>query len=272
MKKLHSILFILIINISFAQTKQFIYEYISVPDSTQKKESKSEIMVLNIGKDKSEYFSLGQFESDSTMLVGSKKGLFMGPPNKIMSRDRVNKIANSDQIEFIKQLSFTQYFVTENINFTWTLHPEYISVLNYKAQKATTEYGGRKWIAWFAENIPFQDGPYKFKGLPGLILKIEDETKSHQFELKGIKNSNYDFAYPTLNNYSKIDLNSQKFIKVYKNYRVNPATDSVGKFPDQRDSEGNFRRGIDIFKELEKNLKKLIEKDNNIIEIDLLKK
>jgi GLPGLI family protein len=26
-------------------------------------------------------------------------------------------------------------------------------------------------------DIPFQDGPYKFYGLPGLIVKIEDEEK-----------------------------------------------------------------------------------------------
>ena len=47
---------------------------------------------------------------------------------------------------------------------------------------------GRKWTAWFTTEIPIQDGPYKFRGLPGLIVKIEDETKSHCFALNGIKN------------------------------------------------------------------------------------
>ena len=67
MKKLYALLFILIINLTFAQTKQFIYDYISIPDSTQKKNSHSEIMVLNIDKEKSEYFSYRKFVSDSTI-------------------------------------------------------------------------------------------------------------------------------------------------------------------------------------------------------------
>jgi GLPGLI family protein len=50
---------------------------------------------------------------------------------------------------------------------------------NWEAQKATTEFGGRKWTAWFCEEIPLSDGPYKFKGLPGLIVKISDADNSH---------------------------------------------------------------------------------------------
>jgi GLPGLI family protein len=271
MKKLYPILFIVIINFSFAQTKQFIYDYIYVPDSTQKNVTESEIMVLNINKEKSEYFTYDRYFSDSTMLSGSKKGLFMMPPNKKMSSDRVNKTSNSNQIKFITQLGFTKYFVDENIDLKWKLYPEYITVLNYKAHKATTEFGGRKWTAWFAKDIPFQDGPYKFKGLPGLIVKIEDESKSHKFELKGIKNTNYDFEYPNLNNYSKINLDYPKFIKAYKNYRKDPAADLVGRYMDQTDSSGNFRRGVDIFREEQKREEEKIQKDNNIIEINLIK-
>lgn len=271
MKKLTFTLFIFLINISFAQTKQFIYDYISIPDSTQKNVTESEIMLLNINNEKSEYFSYNMYVSDSILLEGSKKGLFMMPPNKKMSQDRVNKAANSNQILFIKQLSFSKYFVNENIDLKWKLYPEYISILNYKAQKATTEFGGRKWTAWFAKDLPFQDGPYKFKGLPGLIVKIEDESKSHIFELKGIKNTNYNFDYPDLKNYTKITLDYPKFVKAYKNYRKYPAADLVDRFPDQHDSTGKFIKGADIFREQEKILTERVKKDNNIIEIDLIK-
>jgi GLPGLI family protein len=50
--------------------------------------------------------------------------------------------------------------------------------------------------------LPIQDGPYKFHGLPGLILKIEDETKSHSFALK-IKSLSEDFIYPEVNQSKK---------------------------------------------------------------------
>ena len=42
----------------------------------------------------------------------------------------------------------------------------------FETQKAETFIFGRKWTAWFSPEIPIQDGPYKFRGLPGLIVKI----------------------------------------------------------------------------------------------------
>ncbi|SFH85266.1 GLPGLI family protein [Halpernia frigidisoli] len=271
MKKVLLILFILVLNISFAQTKQFVYDYISVPDSTQKNVTESEIMLLNINKEKSEYFSLNRYITDSTLFDGKKKGFVLMPPNKKMSNDRVNKISYSKKIEFITQIGFTKYFVDENVDLKWKLYPEYITILNYKAQKATTVFGGRKWTAWFAKDIPFQDGPYKFKNLPGLIVKIEDESKSHVFELKGIKNTDYDFIYPNPFQDQKISIGYKQFVKAYKNYRKNPLANSINSYPDQTDSSGNFRKGSDIFREEKKLWENKIQKDNNIIEIDLIK-
>lgn len=272
MKKFQIIILIVISNFIFAQTKQFIYEYISVPDSTQKEVSHSEIMVLNIDKEKSEYFSYGKFVSDSTIYSEIKDGSYYlkppAPPQKrsaiqIMSGDRVNKTSNSDQIYFNTRVSESNYLVTQTIDLNWKLHPEYSTVLNYKAQKATTEFGGRKWIAWFAKDIPFQDGPYKFKGLPGLIVKIEDETKSHLFELKGIKNLNYDFVYPDNPDNTQIKIPYSKFVKAFKENRKYPAIVLKKRFPNIENAE--------MIKNIEKNMFEEIKKDNNIIEIDLIK-
>ncbi len=272
MKKLTAILFILVANFTVAQTKQFIYEYISIPNSTQKEVSHSEIMVLNIDKEKSEYFSSGKFVSDSTIYSEIKDGTYYlkppAPPKKrseiqIILGDRVNKTSNSDQIEFITKVSESNYLVKQTINLNWKLHPEYITVLNYKAQKATTEFGGRKWIAWFAKDIPFQDGPYKFRGLPGLIVKIEDETKSHLFELKGIKNLNYDFVYPDNSDSDRIKISNKKFIKTFKENRKYPAIAMKLRYPNAENAE--------MIKNIEKEMLEELKKDNNIIEIDLIK-
>ena len=122
MKKLHVLVFILIINFTFAQTKQFVYEYISIPDSTQKAVSHSELMLLNIAEDKSDYFGNDQFVSDSTLLADSKKGLMTMPPNKSMNTDRVLKTPNSDVIKYNTRKGFTKYYVDENLKYKWTLH------------------------------------------------------------------------------------------------------------------------------------------------------
>ena len=44
-------------------------------------------------------------------------------------------------------------------------------VLGYECIKATTNYHGREWTVWFSPEIPIQDGPWKLRGLPGLILE-----------------------------------------------------------------------------------------------------
>lgn len=227
-------------------------------------------MVLNIDHEKSEYFNNEQFVSDSTIHAEIKDGsYFLKPPappqkrNKINIRDRVVKKSNSNTIEYLTKIAESDYLVQENIDLKWKLYPEYISVLDYKAQKATTEFGGRKWTAWFTKDIPFQDGPYKFKDLPGLIVKIEDDSKSHQFELKGIKNLNYHFVYPENAGNRRITIPYVKFEKVFKENRKYPAIALKKRFADAKYAE--------MIRGAEKNMLEEIKKDNNIIEIDLIK-
>lgn len=271
MKKLCSIAFILIINFTFSQTKQFIYEYISVPDSTQKAVNISAIMVLNIDQEKSEYFNYEQFVSDSTIHAENKDGSnFLKPPappqkiDKLIHRSRIVKKSNSNAIENLTRVADSDYSVQQNIDFKWKLYPEYRFILDYKVQKATTDFGGRKWIGWFAKDIPFQDGPYKFKGLPGLIVKIEDESKNHQIELKGITNLNYNFVYPQNADDRPITIPYEKFEKVFKENRKYPAIALKRRFPAAKYAE--------MIRTTEKKMLEEIKKDNNIIEIDLLKK
>jgi len=42
--------------------------------------------------------------------------------------------------------------------------------------------------AWFTREIPIAEGPYKFYGLPGLIIKISDSRDYYSFELTKINN------------------------------------------------------------------------------------
>lgn len=65
----------------------------------------------------------------------------------------------------------------------WMLMDDTSTISGYLCQKATLQYGNRHWTAWFTYDIPISDGPYRFAGLPGLIIKIEDKTQSWKFEL-----------------------------------------------------------------------------------------
>lgn len=47
------------------------------------------------------------------------------------------------------------------------------NILGYECVMAVTDYHGREWQAWFTPEIPVDDGPWKFHGLPGMILNAQ---------------------------------------------------------------------------------------------------
>lgn len=61
------------------------------------------------------------------------------------------------------------------------------NILGYNCLKATTEFAGRKYAAWFAPDLPLPFGPYKFGGLPGLILQIQDADRQFVWEAIGFE-------------------------------------------------------------------------------------
>ncbi len=76
----------------------------------------------------------------------------------------------------------------------WEIGDSVKSVLGYECFIATTAYHGRNWIVWFAPEIPLSYGPWKFHGLPGLILEAEDSQSKYLFEATGIEKDNKDIS------------------------------------------------------------------------------
>ena len=69
----------------------------------------------------------------------------------------------------------------------WTITDSTREVLGYTCQQATADFRGRRWMAWFATDIPVSDGPWKLGGLPGLILEAYDEGQQHVFTAVGLE-------------------------------------------------------------------------------------
>ena len=69
----------------------------------------------------------------------------------------------------------------------WTLLAEHDTICGRSCQKATGEYGGRKWTVWFAESLPTRFGPWRLSGLPGLIMRAVSEDGIHQFECRKVE-------------------------------------------------------------------------------------
>ncbi len=74
--------------------------------------------------------------------------------------------------------------------FSWNFTEETDTVLGYVCSKATVSFAGRSYEAWYTEELPLSFGPYKFSGLPGLILKIQDNESQYIWEAIGFEKSN----------------------------------------------------------------------------------
>jgi GLPGLI family protein len=86
------------------------------------------------------------------------------------------------------------------------------NILGYKVKKAQTIYNGKKYFAWFTTDIPVSNGPFIFNGLPGLIVKLQNEDKSYSITLKGLKNESKTF--PLMETGKKvIEVKKEQFYK-----------------------------------------------------------
>ena len=93
---------------------------------------------------------------------------------------------------------FHHYRYSEPVpHWEWTLSKETQTILEHQCQEATCHWRGRDFVAWFATDIPIRRGPWKFGGLPGLILKLYDTDRLYTFEAIGIEKGNYPiYLYP----------------------------------------------------------------------------
>lgn len=100
----------------------------------------------------------------------------------------VFKIPTTATVVVHDNIGGTKYYYQEPASlFTWFITPTTASIAGYSCQRATTTFGGRTWEAWFTRAVPIADGPYKFYGLPGLIVKVADTRGYYVFELAKLR-------------------------------------------------------------------------------------
>ncbi len=83
-------------------------------------------------------------------------------------------------------LSETIYTLEEPKIILWKVLSETKKIGNYLCNKATGRFRGRVYTAWFTKEIPVELGPWKFNGLPGLILEVLEKDKHIHIVLQTI--------------------------------------------------------------------------------------
>lgn len=264
----------------YAQNQRFSYEYKFVSDSTAKDKSLTELMYLDISKKGSKFYSRDKAVADSVMKEIDKKGSndFSG-----IKFGRVQYIIEKTypdyKIQFFNHIDTDEFKVSDDRKIEWKILPDQQKVGEFTAQKAVGEFAGRNWIAWFTTDIPFQDGPYKFNGLPGLIVKIEDKTNSHSFTLKEVKKLKADEIWASQNDHQRYEplviLSQDKYKKQFIDNRNNPTKGmrqlmSRGGTVKFTDANGKELDTSKMIREQEKRAKENNARDNNLLELELL--
>lgn len=171
----------------FSQSYKIIYDF-KWKTEEHSKDYNSELTVLLKNEDKSYFESLAKFKYDSikTKLVDEGSRSFPSPKVPWKLQPLIFKDLKSQTTITEENFFDKVYLTTYKCKPIWKIQQEKSRLFNYNVQRAETDFGGRKWIAWFTNEVPISDGPYKFYGLPGLILKISDSEENFIFEIKGL--------------------------------------------------------------------------------------
>ena len=237
-------------------------------DSTNLDDVKNEKFFLYRGGNSSMFASEGRILQDSL----KRKGTGSLDISERMERIRTNfkyviyKGIPENKISYTYRIIRDNFRYEENLNqFAWEILPETKLIKGFTAQKATTSYAGRDYEAWFTSEIPIPDGPYKFNGLPGLILEVADSQDHYVFSFLELEK---------LKNISQLEFNTSELIKtdkdklgsLIKDYKLNPfAALERSNTPDKTITI-NFKEGQK--EKLLKEAREQVARENNPIELN----
>lgn len=210
-----------------------------VKDPKHSQKIKETICVLRIGKKYSMFSDLNAVKADSIgEKLSEKSELNVKEFNEYFTfpvqwyNDLVKDFSSRKVI--VQDLAKRTYqYEEQQPEIKWILENETKEILGYTCQKAVTKFRGRKYTAWYAKEIPINNGPYIFEGLPGLIMEINDSKNEFHFTAIAIDKKTADIYLR--NEEHILHVSREQFRKTQKSYHDNP-----GFFQDQAyDANGN---------------------------------
>lgn len=239
-------LILLTCNAAFAQETivlNVVYEFRYVRDLDNKDMPYISNMVLSLGKQSSRYCTEKLYnENDKNAELRRQKQqqaqatsarpltaaaggplLIVGKYGAIINEEVLKDVRNQKLITNA-HLGIKTYTIESAMpKINWAIHDEKKTIGKYSCQKAVGSYGGRTYVAWFAPDLPFADGPWKLSGLPGLILEAQDTKNEVFFSFKELsKNSD---AEETTKSFLASDFSIKTNLKGYNRAKAAFETD-----------------------------------------------
>lgn len=186
------------------------YKLIVKHSSVKNGKQAEDLMILRIGRKSSQFFSYYSYYADSlwndpignklamqlTMEAARTKDFSKVPAIRTRggylykSFPEPERLATYTASGSQKSGVYSVYYIEEEEDQAWKIKDSTKVILGYPCKLASTEFRGRKYDAWFTSEIPLNNGPWKFSGLPGLILEVYDDQDEFHYTLVGIRKDN----------------------------------------------------------------------------------
>ncbi len=162
---------------------RMVEDTVNAPDIAVK-----ETMRLELGGRVRYFYSYKAFQADSANAVVMKNG-----GNEYQGGGQVTwrlykNYPDVGKTSLLEKFGMDRFVCTEDYAApTWQPVADSSAVIfGYRCSLAVTNYKGRTWYAWYAEDIPLDAGPWKLGGLPGLILRAYDAPRHYVFDAVGM--------------------------------------------------------------------------------------
>lgn len=201
---------------------EFMYDYRFLRDTTDITSESTDRMILQVGYGISKFSSYRTMQIDSLIRVSTADQVQANPERyiggtswSVYKNYPTGKFTTTDKIA-------TDWFLVEELipELQWTLTDDTKEILGYKCKSAKCSFRGREYSAYYTDEIPVADGPWKFGGLPGFIMEVCDADNHYSFTCVGI-NSKADRTI-TMPEVSYNKTSRVKFYQTKYRYDTNP--------------------------------------------------
>lgn len=201
---------------------EFMYDYRFLRDTTDITSESTDRMILQVGYGISKFSSYRTMQIDSLIRMSTADQVQANPERyiggtswSVYKNYPTGKFTTTDKIA-------TDWFLVEELipELQWTLTDDTKEILGYKCKSAKCSFRGREYSAYYTDEIPVADGPWKFGGLPGFIMEVCDADNHYSFTCVGI-NSKADRTI-TMPEVSYNKTSRVKFYQTKYRYDTNP--------------------------------------------------
>jgi GLPGLI family protein len=128
----------------------------------------------------------------------------------------------------------------EEPKLNWTLLEDRTEINGIKCSLAKTKSDtGDTFFAWYTSEYPVSEGPFRFKGLPGLIVKVYNANNTIEIETVQIKKVEKEIE-PFFNKSALKIKNKEAFLKARNEYFDNPNIQNMNTGLIIKDGNGNI--------------------------------